>query len=182
MTCYGRCGSVLQSVGRIGVPWYKSCSPIRRTGASQALRHDTGPALPPHASGAGLLGELHPSSGTRSKGAVCLWIQPLSGPSCDDCGGTQTDCRIARRNPRHTPRRGRVAGYPALVPGIDPRWDWRNVLTGEPVVFAADDGQPTLALAELLGHCPVALPRGADGFMSCAASQSPHQGWQQKRP
>jgi len=44
-----------------------------------------------------------------------------------------------------------------LVPGIDSRWDWHNVLTGEPVVFAADDGQPTLALAELLRHCPVAL-------------------------
>jgi (1->4)-alpha-D-glucan 1-alpha-D-glucosylmutase len=44
-----------------------------------------------------------------------------------------------------------------LVPGIDPHWDWRNVLTGEPVVFATDDGQPTLALAELLRHCPVAL-------------------------
>jgi maltooligosyltrehalose synthase len=44
-----------------------------------------------------------------------------------------------------------------LVPGIDPHWDWRNVLTGEPVVFTADDGQPTLALAALLKHCPVAL-------------------------
>jgi (1->4)-alpha-D-glucan 1-alpha-D-glucosylmutase len=44
-----------------------------------------------------------------------------------------------------------------LVPGIDSRWHWRNVLTGEPVVFTEDDGQPTLALAELLGHCPVAL-------------------------
>ncbi len=44
-----------------------------------------------------------------------------------------------------------------LVPGVDARWDWRNVLTGEPVVFATDDSQPTLALAELLGHCPVAL-------------------------
>jgi (1->4)-alpha-D-glucan 1-alpha-D-glucosylmutase len=44
-----------------------------------------------------------------------------------------------------------------LVPGIDPSWDWRNVLTGEPVVFATDDGQPSLALVELLGHCPVAL-------------------------
>jgi maltooligosyltrehalose synthase len=44
-----------------------------------------------------------------------------------------------------------------LTPGIDPRWDWHNVLTGEPVAFAADDAQPTLALAELLGHCPVAL-------------------------
>jgi (1->4)-alpha-D-glucan 1-alpha-D-glucosylmutase len=44
-----------------------------------------------------------------------------------------------------------------LVPGIDPHWDWRNVLTGEPVIFATDDGQPTLALAELLRHCPVAL-------------------------
>ena len=49
-----------------------------------------------------------------------------------------------------------MAGYPALVPGIDPRWDWRNVLTGEPVVFATDDGQPTLALAE-----PRALSSGA---------------------
>jgi len=44
-----------------------------------------------------------------------------------------------------------------LVPEIDSRWDWRNVLTGEPVVFAEDNGQPTLALAELFGHCPVAL-------------------------
>jgi (1->4)-alpha-D-glucan 1-alpha-D-glucosylmutase len=44
-----------------------------------------------------------------------------------------------------------------LTPGIDPRWAWRNVLTGESVVFAADDAQPTLALAELLRHCPVAL-------------------------
>src|SRR6266581_3738613 len=44
-----------------------------------------------------------------------------------------------------------------LVPGVDSRWDWHNVLTGEPVVFATDDSQPTLALAELLGHCPVAL-------------------------
>ena len=44
-----------------------------------------------------------------------------------------------------------------LTPGIEPRWDWRNVLTGEPVVFATDDGQPALALTELLGHCPVAL-------------------------
>jgi hypothetical protein len=30
-------------------------------------------------------------------------------------------------------------------------------LTGEPVVFATDDGQPTLALAELLAHCPIAF-------------------------
>jgi maltooligosyltrehalose synthase len=44
-----------------------------------------------------------------------------------------------------------------LTPGIEPRWHWRNVLTGEPVVFATDDGQSTLTLAELLGHCPVAL-------------------------
>lgn len=44
-----------------------------------------------------------------------------------------------------------------LVPGIDPRWHWRNVLTGEPVVFTVDSGQPMLVLAELLAHCPVAL-------------------------
>jgi (1->4)-alpha-D-glucan 1-alpha-D-glucosylmutase len=44
-----------------------------------------------------------------------------------------------------------------LTPGIDPRWDWRNMLTGEPVVFAVDGAQPMLALAELLRHCPVVL-------------------------
>jgi (1->4)-alpha-D-glucan 1-alpha-D-glucosylmutase len=44
-----------------------------------------------------------------------------------------------------------------LVPGIEARWNWRNVLTGEPVVFTEENGQPTLALAELLKHCPVAL-------------------------
>jgi (1->4)-alpha-D-glucan 1-alpha-D-glucosylmutase len=44
-----------------------------------------------------------------------------------------------------------------LMPGVDPHWDWRNVLTGEPVVFTRDNGQPALALAELLGFCPVAL-------------------------
>jgi (1->4)-alpha-D-glucan 1-alpha-D-glucosylmutase len=44
-----------------------------------------------------------------------------------------------------------------LVPGINPQWHWRNVLTGEPVAFAVDDGQPALAMAELLAHFPVAL-------------------------
>jgi (1->4)-alpha-D-glucan 1-alpha-D-glucosylmutase len=44
-----------------------------------------------------------------------------------------------------------------LVPGIDPHWDWHNVLTGEAVVFTEHNGEPALALAQLLGHCPVAL-------------------------
>jgi len=44
-----------------------------------------------------------------------------------------------------------------LVPGIDSCWHWRNVLTGESIVFTEDESQPALALAELLGHCPVAL-------------------------
>jgi len=44
-----------------------------------------------------------------------------------------------------------------LVPGIDPHWHWRNVLTGETVIFAVDDGQPALSLATLLAHFPVAL-------------------------
>jgi (1->4)-alpha-D-glucan 1-alpha-D-glucosylmutase len=44
-----------------------------------------------------------------------------------------------------------------LVPGINPRWDWRNVLTGEPVIFTEHNGEPALILAQLLGHCPVAL-------------------------
>src|SRR5262249_780131 len=48
-------------------------------------------------------------------------------------------------------------GTRLLVPGIDPHWQWRNVLTGEPVVFAVDDGQPALVIAKLLAHFPVAL-------------------------
>src|SRR5256712_7503263 len=44
-----------------------------------------------------------------------------------------------------------------LVPGLDPHWHWCNVLTGEPVIFAVDDGQPALGLAALLAHFPVAL-------------------------
>jgi (1->4)-alpha-D-glucan 1-alpha-D-glucosylmutase len=44
-----------------------------------------------------------------------------------------------------------------FVPGIDPKRHWRNVLTGESVVFAVDDGQPALMLAPVLAHCPVAL-------------------------
>jgi hypothetical protein len=44
-----------------------------------------------------------------------------------------------------------------LVPGAEPQWDWQNVLTGEPVTFACEDGQPMLAVAEVLAHFPVAL-------------------------
>ena len=44
-----------------------------------------------------------------------------------------------------------------LVPGMNPHWDWHNVLTGEAVVFTEHNGEPALALAQLLGHCPVAL-------------------------
>ena len=44
-----------------------------------------------------------------------------------------------------------------LVPGIDPQRGWCNVLTGESVAFAVDDGQPALMLAPVLAHCPVAL-------------------------
>jgi (1->4)-alpha-D-glucan 1-alpha-D-glucosylmutase len=44
-----------------------------------------------------------------------------------------------------------------LVPGIDPHRAWRNVLTGEVVTVAEEDGQPRLAVAQLLAHFPVAL-------------------------
>jgi (1->4)-alpha-D-glucan 1-alpha-D-glucosylmutase len=44
-----------------------------------------------------------------------------------------------------------------LVPGIDPHRAWRNVLTGEVVTFTEEDGQPMLAVAQLLAHFPVAL-------------------------
>ena len=43
------------------------------------------------------------------------------------------------------------------VPGIDPQQTWRDVFTGEPVHMALEDGQPTLAVAELLAQFPVAL-------------------------
>jgi (1->4)-alpha-D-glucan 1-alpha-D-glucosylmutase len=44
-----------------------------------------------------------------------------------------------------------------LVPGVEPQWSWHNVFTGEPVTFASEDGQPTLAVAEVLAHFPAAL-------------------------
>jgi hypothetical protein len=43
------------------------------------------------------------------------------------------------------------------MPGIDPRQTWRHVFTGEPVRIAVEDGQPTVAVAELLAQFPVAL-------------------------
>jgi len=44
-----------------------------------------------------------------------------------------------------------------LVPGVEPQWSWQNVLTGESVTFVSEEGQPALAVAEVLGHFPVAL-------------------------
>jgi (1->4)-alpha-D-glucan 1-alpha-D-glucosylmutase len=44
-----------------------------------------------------------------------------------------------------------------LVPGVELQWSWRNVFTGEPVTFTREDGQPLLAVAEVLAHFPVAL-------------------------
>jgi (1->4)-alpha-D-glucan 1-alpha-D-glucosylmutase len=43
------------------------------------------------------------------------------------------------------------------VPGIGPQQTWRHVFTGAPVRVAMEDGQPTLAVADLLGQFPVAL-------------------------
>jgi (1->4)-alpha-D-glucan 1-alpha-D-glucosylmutase len=43
------------------------------------------------------------------------------------------------------------------VPGVGPRQTWRHVFTGEPVPMAIEDGQPTLAVADLLAQFPVAL-------------------------
>jgi (1->4)-alpha-D-glucan 1-alpha-D-glucosylmutase len=43
------------------------------------------------------------------------------------------------------------------VPGIDPEQPWRHVFTGESICFALEDGQPTLAVGELMAHFPVAL-------------------------
>jgi (1->4)-alpha-D-glucan 1-alpha-D-glucosylmutase len=43
------------------------------------------------------------------------------------------------------------------VPGVNSRRSWRNVCTGEPVKFVADHHQPSLAVAEIFAHFPVAL-------------------------
>jgi (1->4)-alpha-D-glucan 1-alpha-D-glucosylmutase len=43
------------------------------------------------------------------------------------------------------------------MPDIDPRQTWRHVFTGEPVRIAVEDGQSTVAVAELLAQFPVAL-------------------------
>ena len=43
------------------------------------------------------------------------------------------------------------------VPGMAPQQGWRNIFTDEPVRFTTVDDQPTLVVAELLAHFPVAL-------------------------
>jgi (1->4)-alpha-D-glucan 1-alpha-D-glucosylmutase len=43
------------------------------------------------------------------------------------------------------------------MPGINPQQTWRHVFTGEPVRMAMEDGQPTLAVADLMAQFPVAL-------------------------
>jgi (1->4)-alpha-D-glucan 1-alpha-D-glucosylmutase len=43
------------------------------------------------------------------------------------------------------------------VPGIDPQQAWRHVFTGELVRTGLEDGQPTLAVADLMAQFPVAL-------------------------
>ena len=44
-----------------------------------------------------------------------------------------------------------------LVPDMGPPRPWHNVLTGESVRGAVEEGHTTLAVAQLLAHCPVAL-------------------------
>lgn len=44
-----------------------------------------------------------------------------------------------------------------LVPDMGPPRPWHNVLTGESVRCAVEEGHTTLAVAQLLAHCPVAL-------------------------
>jgi (1->4)-alpha-D-glucan 1-alpha-D-glucosylmutase len=43
------------------------------------------------------------------------------------------------------------------LPGINPQQTWRHVFTGEAVPIVMEDGQPTLAVADLMGQFPVAL-------------------------
>jgi (1->4)-alpha-D-glucan 1-alpha-D-glucosylmutase len=67
---------------------------------------------------------------------------------------------IARllQNGHEAPLGGSVwQGTRLRVPGINPQQSWRHVLTGEPVRVDLEEGQPTLSVAELMAHVPVAL-------------------------
>ena len=44
-----------------------------------------------------------------------------------------------------------------LLSGVDPQQTWHNVFTGAPVTIMVENGQPAVAIAELLSHFPVAL-------------------------
>ncbi len=44
-----------------------------------------------------------------------------------------------------------------LLEGIDPHQGWRNLFTGEPITLTVQEDGPSLAIAEVLTHFPVAL-------------------------
>jgi (1->4)-alpha-D-glucan 1-alpha-D-glucosylmutase len=44
-----------------------------------------------------------------------------------------------------------------LLEGIDPHQDWHNLFTGEPITLRVQKEGPSLAIAEVLAHFPVAL-------------------------
>jgi (1->4)-alpha-D-glucan 1-alpha-D-glucosylmutase len=44
-----------------------------------------------------------------------------------------------------------------LLPGVAPRQTWSNVFTGAPVTITEENGQPAVAVADLLADFPVAL-------------------------
>jgi (1->4)-alpha-D-glucan 1-alpha-D-glucosylmutase len=44
-----------------------------------------------------------------------------------------------------------------LLEGIDPHQGWRHLFTGEPITFGVQEDDPSLAIAEVLRHFPVAL-------------------------
>lgn len=44
-----------------------------------------------------------------------------------------------------------------LLEGIDLQQGWRHLFTGEPITFRVQEDGPSLAMAEVLRHFPVAL-------------------------
>jgi maltooligosyltrehalose synthase len=44
-----------------------------------------------------------------------------------------------------------------LLEGIDPHQGWRNLFTDEPITLTVQEDGPSLAIAEVLRHFPVAL-------------------------
>ena len=143
--------------GTTAAPWPRSSSPARKTGALSC----TSPRWPSTAA-ARIPGCLPPGtiSRPRHRGRQRAHVFGFSRRQGDRAAIVAVPRLIARLlADGHEAPLGEAVWQDTrlLVPGIDPQQTWRHVFTGEPVALVVEDGQPTLAVAELMAHFPVAL-------------------------